>query len=368
MSVRPALFGAIPGRRVPVFVDDGLLDRLPDVLASVHAHRVCEVVTDRNVDALLGRRVMAALRKGKWRAHKTVLPAGEQIKSARTIRSLHEAWFEQKLDRYTVIVVVGGGTVGDAVGYAAATFLRGLPLWQVPTTIIGQVDSAIGGKVGINHKRGKNLIGAFYQPAGIIIDPQVLESLPPRERRSGLGEVVKYGVIADAGLFRQCERSVNEWISGAESVPTSTLQRCARIKLKMVAADETDRGLRHHLNFGHTLGHALERWGGYRRFKHGEAVAMGMVAAAWMAYKRGDLTESEFKRLEEVCRSLYPRLSTLPDRNSDVTQHLHSDKKRMAGTLRWVLPHGLGRVRVVEDVTPREINGALRYALTLSRR
>lgn len=353
---------------MPVFVDDGLLDRLPDVLTSVHANRVCEVVTDHNVDALLGRRVMTALRKGKWTAHKTVLPAGERIKSERTIRSLHENWFERTLDRYTVIIALGGGTVGDVVGYAAATFLRGLPLWQVPTTIIGQVDSAIGGKVGINHKRGKNLIGAFYQPTGIIIDPQVLDSLPPRERRSGLAEVVKYGVIADARLFRRCERSVDTWVSGTEGIPTATLQTCARIKLKIVAADETDRGLRHHLNFGHTLGHALERWGRYRRFKHGEAVAIGMVAAGWMAHKRGDLTESEFKRLEAVCRSLYPRLATLPDRNSDVTEHLHSDKKRMAGTLRWVLPHGLGRVRVVENVTPREINGALHYALTLSRR
>ncbi len=351
-----------------MFVNDGLVDTLPDVLASVHVHRVCEVVTDRTVDALFGRRVMAALRKGQWKAHKMVLPAGERIKSERTIRSLHEAWFERKLDRYTVIIALGGGTIGDAVGYATATFLRGLPLWQVPTTIIGQVDSAIGGKVGINHKRGKNLIGVFYQPTGIIIDPQVLETLPPRERRSGLAEVVKYGVIADATLFRQCEQSIDAWVSGAENIPTSTLQTCARIKSKIVTADETDRGLRHHLNFGHTLGHALERWGQYRRFRHGEAIAIGMVAAGWMAHKRGDLTTSELKRLELVCRSLYPRPLKLPKRASDVTQHLHSDKKRMAGQLRWVLPHGIGQVRVVENVTPHEINGALRYSLNLLRR
>ncbi|GAB4313893.1 MAG: 3-dehydroquinate synthase [Candidatus Zixiibacteriota bacterium] len=366
--MRPSLRGVIPARSLPVYVQEGILDKLPELLKSAQRYHRCELVTDHNVDAILGERLVRCLRRAGWTTHKTVLPAGERIKSERTIKSLHDAWFDRGVDRYTTVIALGGGTIGDATGYAAATFMRGVPLWQVPTTIIGQVDSALGGKVGINHQRGKNLIGAFYQPSGVVIDPMALRTLPPRERRSGLAEVIKYGVIADAALFRRCEGAVDDWLAGDTSIPTSTLLACVRIKLRVVEADEADHGLRHHLNFGHTLGHAIERWGGYRRYKHGEAVAMGMVAAGWMAHQRRRLTAHDFARLEQVCRKLYPPRITAPERLSDISQYLQSDKKRMAGTLRWVLPRGIGRVGIVDDVASREINGALRYALSPERR
>jgi len=359
-SLAPSFVGRTAGKRVPVYLADGLIDQLGQILRRSDSQRLIEVVTDQHVDHLLGRHVRKMLKRAGWSVNLTALPAGERIKNSRVVSKLHDRWFDLHYDRQTPVVALGGGTVGDVVGFATATFLRGLPFWQMPTTIVAQVDAAIGGKVGINHARGKNLIGCFYQPSGIVIDPSILATLPVAERRSGLAEIVKYGVIADQRLFRTCERHLESWVSGGGMIPSQVIERCVRIKLRIVAADETDHGVRQTLNFGHTLGHALERWGNFRRLRHGEAVALGMIGAGWMAFKRNLWTEDEFERLSLLCRHLRPR--RLPAfRPGEVSVHLSVDKKRVGGRNIWILPRSIGRVDYFDDVTEKEISGALAF-------
>ena len=359
-TIAPRLIGKTSGQSVPVFIGNGLVDHLSQILQPSDAQNRIEVVTDRHVGRLLGHRVRGALRRAGWSVNLTTLPAGERIKSARIVSSLHDRWFELRYDRRTPILALGGGTVGDAAGFAAATFLRGLPLWQFPTTIVAQVDAAIGGKVGINHARGKNLIGCFYQPSGIVIDPSLLATLPVRERRSGLAEVVKYGVISDGPLFRSCEQHLEAWIDGNAPIPDTVIERCVKIKLRIVAADETDHGVRRNLNFGHTLGHALERWGKFRRLRHGEAVALGMIGAGWIAYRRKLWSKDQFERLCRLCGHLHPRRLP-PFRQGEITTHLSVDKKRVGDRNVWILPRGIGQVDSFDDVTEREISGALAF-------
>ena len=358
-QLQPTLWGRTPGRKVPVFLGMKILDRLPTILAPRYKGQPIEIVTDRTVDSIFADPMGVVLRASGWSVSRTVLGTGEKIKSARTIASLHERWFELRYDRRTPVVALGGGTVGDSAGFAAATFLRGLPFWQIPTTIVAQVDASLGGKVGINHPRGKNLIGCFYQPQGVIIDPLMLATLPKRERRSGLAEVVKYGVIGDHRLFGMCERRIKAWVAGYLPVGADVIERCVRAKLRIVAQDETDTGRRHFLNFGHTLGHALERWTGYRRLRHGEAVALGMYAAGWIAHKRGYWSEDEFARLASLCRLLRPVRSLSTFKQDEIIGHLAVDKKRSEGRNIWVLPRAIGTVELFDDVTEKEIMRAL---------
>ena len=210
-------------------------------------------------------------------------PDGERAKHLRTVTRVHDALLDARVDRKTVVVIVGGGVLGDLAGFAAASFLRGLRVVQVPTTVVAQVDSAIGGKVGVNHARGKNLIGAFHPPIGVLIDPDLLTTLPARELRAGLYEVVKYGVIADRRLFARLERDLDRILAGDPEALLPIVVASARIKAHVVSVDEHETGLRRILNLGHTLGHAFEAITHYRRFKHGEAVGWGMLAAVAVA-------------------------------------------------------------------------------------
>jgi 3-dehydroquinate synthase len=342
-----------------VYVGLKILDKVPQILRPQRKGQPIEIVSDRTVDAMFAGPLEIVLRGNGWSVNRTVAGSGEKIKSARVVASMHEGWFARGYDRSTPIIALGGGTVGDTTGFAAATFLRGLPFWQIPTTIIAQVDAAIGGKVGINHARGKNLIGCFYQPQGIIVDPLVLATLPKRERRSGLAEVVKYGIIGDPRLFARCERHIAAWANGDAAIADDVIKRCIQAKLRIVARDERDTGLRHALNFGHTLGHALERWAKYRRLRHGEAVALGMYAAGFIARKRRYWTQSEFTRLASLCKLLRPvrNLGTL--NVPEIISHLSVDKKRSAGRNVWVLPRRIGEVKLYNNVTEKEIRGAL---------
>lgn len=359
--IRPSIVGQIPPRRVPIYIKAGLLKQLDRCLFAPQRGCPLELVTDRTVDSLYASRVVASLCRGKWHVHKTVLRNGEASKNASTVHALHEGWFQRRRGRTTRVVALGGGAVTDTVGYAAATFMRGVPLWLIPTTIIGQVDAAIGGKVGINDHRGKNLIGCFYHPTGIIVDPETLVTLPLRERRSGLAEVVKYGVIGDLELFARCESELTSWLAGSSSLPLEVLRRCIRAKTEIVAADETDIGLRHILNFGHTLGHALEKWGRYRRFRHGEAIALGMVGAACIASLRGMFSHRQMDRLAGLCGSLHGQTRAVEVTETELRTHLSFDKKRRLGRHVWVLPRAIGRVAVYDDITAREIHEAIRF-------
>lgn len=357
---KPDLIGRTPGTRSPVFIRDGFGAQIGAILRAPAAGQRIALVSDSIVWRLHGSKVMRGLVASGWTVDFYKLTPGERIKSSRVISKLHDSWFARGYDRSTPIVALGGGTVGDGVGFAAATFQRGLPLWHVPTTLVGQVDSSIGGKVGINHDRGKNLIGCFYQPSGVIIDPEFLTTLPAREVRSGLAEVIKYGVISDPRLFRHCERSVASWIAG-QQIDTATLKSCVNIKLKVVRADERDTGLRHILNFGHTLGHAFEAWGNFRTLKHGEAVTLGMVAASRIAIRRGIFAQGEFDRVLNVLRRIAPQPRIVRFEPSGVIPYLSVDKKRVSGRNAWVLPVAIGKVTIVRDVADNEVRDAVRF-------
>ena len=365
--MKPTFTGHVAAQSIPVYAGDGIVERCARMIASRRRGLPVALVSDTNVFPLHGRSFAAWLRKAGARPCPLVLPAGEDLKSARTVNRLHEEWFAQQFDRTTPVIALGGGTISDAVGFATATFLRGLPLWQIPTTLLGQVDAAIGGKVGINHRFGKNLIGAFYQPSGIVIDPSLLQTLPPRELCSGLAEVVKYGVIADTTLFVQCEHHINQWITGKSPIPQDLIRRCVKIKLDIVGRDERDGSVRQILNFGHTLGHAIERWGGFRRFRHGEAVAMGMLAAGHMAVRRELFPSAHQRRLEELVTHLIPPMRSFSPSAAALMAHISVDKKRRAGKQQWIIPRRIGRVMIVDDLSDREIRDAIAYLAQWAR-
>jgi 3-dehydroquinate synthase len=253
-------------------------------------------------------------------------------------------------DRHAVLVAIGGGVVGDVAGFAASSYLRGVRLVHIPTTLVAQVDSAIGGKTGVNLPEGKNLVGSFYPPKLILADPDMLDTLPHREFRSGLYEVVKYGVIADAELFRFLERRMNAVLRRDSAALGWIIPRCAAIKARVVTKDELEGGLRQILNFGHTIGHALEAVTGYKRFLHGEAIGWGMIAATLMAVGTGKLSDTDAIRIIRLVASIGPLPSLGKIKASELRPILAGDKKARAGRVRWVLPRRIGKTEWGIDV------------------
>jgi 3-dehydroquinate synthase len=268
----------------------------------------------------------------------------ESAKDLASIEQISRQLIRAHADRGATIVALGGGVVGDVAGFAAATYLRGVRLVQVPTTLVAQVDSSIGGKTGVNLPEGKNLVGAFYPPKLVIADPQVLLTLPHREYRSGLYEVIKYGVIADTELFQFLERRMLALLRRDASALAWVIARCIRVKAQVVAKDERESGLRHILNFGHTLGHALEAATHYRRWLHGEAIAWGMLAATLFGLATGRLRESEATRVLRLISNVGPLPSLAGIRAARLRPILAGDKKARSGRVLWVLPRRIGRV------------------------
>jgi 3-dehydroquinate synthase len=284
---------------------------------------------------------------------------GERAKTLRSVSGLYDAFAGRTIDRAGTIVAFGGGVVGDVAGFAAATYLRGLRYVQIPTTLLAQVDSAIGGKVGVNLTAGKNLAGAFHPPALVIADPSVLATLRRREFRAGMYEVLKYGVIASRPLFEQVSSQLRALMSRDAATLAPVITACCRIKATVVGEDEFEGGPRRVLNFGHTVGHALEAVTKYRRFRHGEAVGYGMLAAADVSVRRGTMPADDRAALAEVIRRLGPLPGVGDLHASDVFDAMSRDKKRIAGTLHFVLSAGIGRTEIVSDVTTADLEPAL---------
>ncbi len=289
-----------------------------------------------------------------------LVPAGESSKALAVASHLYDRLADLNADRRTLVVSVGGGVVGDLAGFVAATFNRGLPLLMVPTTLLAMVDSSVGGKVGVNHPRAKNLIGAFHQPAGVWIDTATLATLPDREYRSGLAEVVKYGVILDADFFAWLEANVADILNREPDAVRHIVARCCRLKADVVEKDEREEtGLRAVLNYGHTFAHAFETVGGYGAWLHGEAVSAGMVCASRLAQRRGlvpaDVTMRQVRLLEAFGLPVAPKSWPV----EDLLRVMRSDKKSVAGRLRLVLPRRLGEVAIVEDVPEEEVRQVL---------
>jgi len=288
-----------------------------------------------------------------------LLPDGERYKQLPTVSRIYDALIKAGADRATTIVAVGGGVVGDTAGLAAATYLRGVPIVHVPTTLLAQVDSAIGGKVGVNHPLGKNLIGAFHQPSAVIVDPAFLATLPRREFRAGLYEVVKYGMIASRPLFDRIREQLTQLFARNDEALTPVIAECCQIKAAVVEGDERESGPRRALNFGHTIAHALEAATRYRRFRHGEAVAYGMLAAAEIAVTRGLLSGDDRDALTALIVQMGP-LPPVSDLNpAHVLEAVTRDKKVVAGRLHFVLPTAIGATTTASDVSTAELAGAL---------
>jgi 3-dehydroquinate synthase len=334
----PSAYGAYS-----VYCSRGALARAEWVVNGLGDTTATFVLSSPNVWKHWGRKLAKRIRG--VRADRTFLfDDSESAKNISTVELLCRALSRSGADRRAVIVAVGGGVVGDVAGFVAASYLRGVRLVQVPTTLVAQVDSSIGGKTGVNLPEGKNLVGAFYPPSAVIADFETLATLPHREYRSGLYEVIKYGAIADAELFRFLERHMLALLRRDPVVLARVIPRCIRIKARIVARDERESGLREILNFGHTVGHALEAVTSYRRFLHGEAIGWGMYAATLLGIVTGRIPESEATRIIRLVASVgpLPALGKIPI--ATLRRILAGDKKARGGKIHWVLPQRIGKV------------------------
>ncbi len=309
------------------------------------------VITDGNVETPHGRALAETLAEAGASVDLVVVEPGETSKSVPTAVALWEKMLELEADRKTAVVAVGGGVIGDLAGFIAATYARGLPFFQVPTSLLAQVDSSVGGKVGINLPKAKNMVGAFLQPRGVLIDTETLHTLPDREYRSGLAEVVKYGVILDADFFAYLEAHVEGLLRREADVLVPTIARCCRLKADIVQQDELEQsGLRAVLNYGHTFGHALETLSGYGGMLHGEAVAVGMVCASRLAELLGRIDPELTERQRRLLWALGLPTEVPPCNPDELLRIMRHDKKAAHGQLRFVLPSRLGHVELVGGV------------------
>lgn len=313
------------------------------------------VIADQALLASHGARTVASLRAAGADVQMAVIPSGETSKSWEQTQLLYDALVNMSADRKTVVVAVGGGVTGDLAGFVAATYARGLRFIQVPTTLLSMVDSSVGGKTGINHPRGKNLIGAFHQPVGVLIDQETLATLPDREYRSGLAEVVKYGVILDADFFDYLEANIDGLNDRDPAVLSHVIARSCELKAEVVKQDEFETtGLRAILNYGHTFGHAFEALAGYGELLHGEAVSIGMICASRLAEKLARIGSMETERQVKLLTALHLPVAVpenLLGRSSEILKCMMLDKKTEAGELRFVLPSRLGHVETVRGIS-----------------
>lgn len=292
------------------------------------------------------------------------LPAGEPNKRLSCVEMLAEQMVKERADRTSVVIGFGGGIVTDVSGFLAAIFMRGIPVLQMPTTLLAQVDAAIGGKTGVNLLSGKNLIGSFHQPLAVLIDPEVLDTLPDREYRAGLFEVIKCAIIRDPDLFRLLATKPKGVLSKDPDVLETIIAAPVRIKAEVVSADERESGLRRILNFGHTVGHAIEGETAYTRLLHGEAVAWGMLAAIRLAELVGELGSEDADRMREVIQLYGPLPSVADLKPNAVVARLASDKKTLQGKVHFVLPAAIGNVKIVSGIDPEVISRAVAESLS----
>jgi 3-dehydroquinate synthase len=342
-------------RTSTIWIGEAITRRAPALLDAAGIGTKRFIVSSPSIWRLHGSPVQQSIGGGE----PILFADGERFKNLQSTARIYEALIRSGADRGSALVALGGGVVGDVAGFAAATYLRGISLVQVPTTLLAQVDSSIGGKVGVNHPLGKNLIGAFHQPVVVLIDPLFLRTLPRREFRSGLYEVVKYGMIASRGLFDLVCRDTRAMFAHDPAVLESAIVESCRIKARIVTADEREGGPRRVLNYGHTVGHALEAATKYRRFRHGEAIAYGMMAAADLSVERGALADRERQALVRLITQLgpLPPISDIP--MADILEAVHRDKKVINGRLHFVIAIEIGATMTVDDVTEDELRAVL---------
>ena len=335
-------------RRYPILIGNGLLQ--DERSYPVKRGERVMIVTNPTVAQFYLDTVTFALKKRGCEVDHVLLPDGENYKTLESLNLIFTALLQGNHGRDTTIIALGGGVIGDVAGFAAASYQRGVRLIQIPTTLLSQVDSSVGGKTAVNHELGKNMIGAFYQPSMVIIDTHTLGTLPKREVNAGLAEVIKYGAILDYEFFEWLEAHIDELVALNNESLQHCIARCCQIKADVVARDETEKGDRALLNLGHTFGHAIETHLGYGNWLHGEAVSTGMMMAAALSEQLGDISVADVSRLEKLlARANLPTLSPDSMQPEDYLPHMMRDKKVLAGKLRLVLLKSLGQAYIVTD-------------------
>ncbi|MEN9213719.1 MAG: 3-dehydroquinate synthase [Gloeomargarita sp. DG02_1_bins_92] len=349
-------------RSYPIFIAAHSLHRAGQLLADMGIQGQVLIVSNPVIFRHYGQVLFTSLTTVGLDVQSCIIPAGERYKSLKTVERIYQHCAQYRLERRSTLIALGGGVIGDMTGFAAATWLRGINFVQIPTTLLAMVDAAIGGKTGVNHAQGKNLIGAFYQPKTVIIDPQVLKTLPVREYRSGMAEVIKYGIIWEAELFEllasQTRLSEYRYLT-AENLEQILYFSC-QTKATIVSQDERERGIRALLNYGHTIGHGIETVTQYRQYTHGEAVALGMLAAGDMAMQLGWWSESEYHRQKELIAKV--KLPTHLQPNIEIEAIklvLNWDKKVEQGAVRFILPKAIGKAEIINQVPADVLHRAL---------
>ncbi|MGI8782470.1 MAG: 3-dehydroquinate synthase [Acidobacteriota bacterium] len=345
---------SLPDRSYPIVIGGRLLADFPGMLGPWQGRRLI-IVTHPVLQRLYGDALRSRLERGGFRASLLTVPAGEASKCLAVVGRIHERLARLGAERRSVVIALGGGVIGDLAGFVAATYMRGIACVQIPTTLVAQVDSAIGGKTGVNLRAGKNLVGAFHQPELVVCDVGVLKSLPRRQYLSGIMEVVKYALLEDAGFFDYLEAHFSKLCARNLTVVEEVVERCCRIKADIVGADEKEGGLRRVLNLGHTVGHAIETTAGYGKYLHGEAVGFGLIAALRLAQRTGSMDADERRRVEKLLgkTGIDLRIPAIPA--GRLTAALAHDKKVRDGRLHFVLPRGIGTVEVTDRIEKSEI-------------
>ena len=348
-------------RSYDIKISPGLITKLGAECAKLKLGHRCAIITDTNVGREYAKPAYNSLLRAGFEPSLVIVPAGETAKSLKSVQSCYNRLASHRLERKSFIVALGGGVVGDLAGFVAASYLRGIPFVQVPTTLLAYVDSSVGGKVGVNLKAGKNLVGAFYQPKLVLCDLDTLATLPTREFRAGLAEIIKYGIIYDAVLFARLERDLPKLLRRETKPLGEIIARCCEIKAAVVGRDETDSGLRAILNFGHTIGHGLEAISGYGKYLHGEAIAIGQVAAAKLSGELAGLRKTEVARIADLFKraGLPTEMKLTASQRPKLLAAIKLDKKVSDGEAKFVLAKRIGKVVWGQRVSTSEIEKAL---------
>lgn len=342
-------------RSYDILLGSGLLGKLGERLSQIVEPSRIVLITHPSLFKIYGDKVLSGFKDQGWTADLIEVEEGETSKTLGQAEKIFDRLLDLKCDRKSVLIALGGGVIGDLVGFVAATFQRGVPFVQVPTTLLSQVDSSVGGKTAVNHPKGKNMIGAFYQPCLVLADLDTLQTLPQKEFRAGLAEIIKYGVISDSSLFEYLEKNVEKILQLDKKCLEYIIKTSCSIKAEVVEKDELENHYRMILNFGHTLGHAIEALTHYSKFIHGEAVAIGMVYAAKLSQKLGKCQEGIPRRLDRLVRK-FGLPADLPDLHSKaIIESLYHDKKTMNHKIKFILVKEIGIVEIVDDIPEEKI-------------
>lgn len=339
-------------RSYVITIAPGALNRLGSIIAATRKPTAVIVISNSVVSKYYAESVLKSITSSGIRTELMVVPSGERFKTLGTVRKIYDAMLSACIDRNSAVVALGGGVIGDMAGFAAATYMRGIDFYQVPTTLLAQVDASVGGKTGVDLPQGKNLVGAFHQPRGVIIDTLTLNTLPKRELRSGLAEIVKHGIIYDQVFFKYlCDKSADLLKCNVELLEEA-IRRSVEIKRSVVEKDERESGLRAILNYGHTVGHAVEMLSGYGKYRHGEAISIGMVTEALLAEREGYAREGIAESVAEALVKMKLPVNMEPSiKTEDIVRSVELDKKTMGRKLRFALPKKIGECGIVENIS-----------------